>query len=294
MKKRLDQLLIEKGLIETRNKAQAVIMAGSVFIDGKNIDKAGTMIDVEAEIIVEQPFPYVSRGALKLEKAVSEFGLDFRNKVVCDIGSSTGGFTDFSLQNGAKKVFAIDVGTGQLAQKIREDERVVVMEKTDFRDLIFCDTSELKPCHSCERENQEALTGKCIVNSIDIFVCDVSFISLKKIIPKIAELINISRRSQSGTVAEEDKSVKELIRNSKPDTQYSTIEAILLIKPQFEVGRKEASRGKGVITDPDLHNKVIQEIQDCALDNNFKIKGIVPSPITGAKGNKEFLLYITK
>lgn len=238
MKKRLDQLIFDKGLVESRTKAQAVIMSGNVYVNGKKVDKVGTQVAEDVEICVKDPFPYVSRGALKLEKAFLEFGIDFEGKIICDIGSSTGGFTDFALQHGAKKVYAVDTGTGQLAQKIREDDRVVVMERTDFRDIELDE-------------------------KIDFFVCDVSFVSLKKIIPKIADL----------------------------SINYST-EAVLLIKPQFEVGKKEADRGKGVITDPELHEQVINEIQNNSIENGFRVKGIVPSPITGAKGNKEFLLWI--
>jgi 23S rRNA (cytidine1920-2'-O)/16S rRNA (cytidine1409-2'-O)-methyltransferase len=237
MKKRLDQLLFEKGLVESRTKAQGIIMSGNVYVDGRKVDKVGMQIAEDANICVKDPFPYVSRGALKLEKAVHEFGIKFDGKTVLDIGSSTGGFTDFALQNRAKKVFAVDVGTGQLAQKIREDERVEVYERTDFRDF----------------QAEE---------SIDIFVCDVSFISLKRIIPKIKEL-------------------------AKPGT-----EAVLLIKPQFEVGKKEADRGKGVIKDPEVREAVVKEIQDFAIEQGFQIKGIVPSPITGAKGNVEYLLWL--
>jgi 23S rRNA (cytidine1920-2'-O)/16S rRNA (cytidine1409-2'-O)-methyltransferase len=240
MKKRLDQFVFDKGLADSRTKAQALIMAGQVLVGGKVADKVGQMIDKEAEIELKEKFPYVSRGALKLQKAAQEFGIDFAGKVVVDIGSSTGGFTDFALQNGAKKVFAIDVGRGQLDQKLREDSRVVVMEKTDFRNV-----SEF-----AER--------------VDIFVCDVSFISLKRIIPKIAVLAE------------------------------SRVEVILLIKPQFEVGKKEADRGKGVIKDPHIRQEVVTEIQNFAKKTDFKVKKTTVSPITGAKGNIEYLLYLTK
>ena len=236
-KKRIDQILVDNGYVDSKNKAQALIMAGQVFAGGQMIEKSGIKVDDSIDILIKQLFPYVSRGALKLEKAFSEFNLNFKDKVICDIGSSTGGFTDFALQNGALKSYAIDVGTGQLAQKIREDSRVIVMEKTDFR-------------------NVDALPDK-----IDYFVCDVSFISLKKIIPKIKEL------AQSGA------------------------EAILLIKPQFEAGVKDVSKGKGVIRDEALRAKIVQEITDFAQAADFKVLGVTVSPITGAKGNVEFLLH---
>ncbi len=212
-------------------------MAGQVLVDGQISDKSGKMIVEDAEVIVREAFPYVSRGASKLEKAYIEFGLDFEGKTVCDIGSSTGGFTDFALQHGAVKVFAIDVGTGQLAQKIREDNRVVVMERTDFRDVL-------------------------LPEPIDIFVCDVSFISLKKIIPKIKMLA------------------------------IQPADIILLIKPQFEAGAKEVTKGKGIIRDETVRAEIVEEIQNFAVASGFTVAGLTESPITGAKGNVEYLLYL--
>jgi 23S rRNA (cytidine1920-2'-O)/16S rRNA (cytidine1409-2'-O)-methyltransferase len=244
MDKRLDVIISEKFGV-TRTKAQALIMAGQVYASGHQVSKAGMKYDEDAQICVKELFPYVSRGALKLEKAHQEFEIDFTDKVICDIGSSTGGFTDYALQHGAKKVFAIDVGTGQLAQKIREDDRVVVMEKTDFRNV-----GELP-------------------DNIDIFVCDVSFISLKKIIPKVAEII----------------------RKSRPETIRSA-QIILLIKPQFEAGVKDVSKGKGVIKDESLRQEIVGEIQSFAQQSGFSIAGLTESPITGAKGNVEYLLYL--
>ncbi len=238
MKKRIDLLLTEKGLAESRARAQAYLMSGQVFVDGQKVDKAGMIVEENAEIKVKEKFPYVSRGALKIEKAYKEFGLEFIGKIICDIGSSTGGFTDFALQNGAKKVFAIDVGRGQLDQKLREDPRVVVMEKTNFRDI-----SELP-------------------EKIDYFVCDVSFISLKKIIPQI-----------------------------KIIADYTT-EAALLIKPQFEVGKEVADKCKGVIKDEEIQQGVVEDIATFAEASGFKVKGLAESPITGAKGNKEFLIWL--
>ena len=150
MKIRLDQYLINNHLVDSRTKGQALIMAGEVLVDGQTIDKPGTKISTETKVIIREKFPYVSRGALKIEKAYQKFGIDFTDKIICDIGSSTGGFTDFVLQHGAQKVFAIDVGRGQLDQKIRNNQRVIVMERTDFRkveklpfkvDYFLCDVS---------------------------------------------------------------------------------------------------------------------------------------------------------
>lgn len=239
MKKRIDILLTEKGLVESRAKAQAFLLSGQVFVNSKRVDKAGTAVEENAEIKIKEKFPFVSRGALKLKKAYEEFGLNFDGKVICDIGSSTGGFTDLSLQNGAKKAYAIDVGWGQLDQKLREDSRVVVMEKTNFRDI-----DELP-------------------EEIDYFVCDVSFISLKKIIPKIKEIAN-----------------------------YPT-QAILLIKPQFEVGKETADKCKGVVKDEEVQKNVVEDITTFSEKLGFKVRGLTESPITGAKGNKEFLVWLT-
>jgi 23S rRNA (cytidine1920-2'-O)/16S rRNA (cytidine1409-2'-O)-methyltransferase len=238
MKKRLDILLVERGLSETRTKAQSLIMAGQVAIDNKVVDKPGAQVNYETEIVVKERFPYVSRGALKLEKAYNDFKINFEAKIVCDIGSSTGGFTDFALQHGAKKVFAIDVGRGQLDQKIREDSRVVSLERTDFREV------------------------RKLGDKIDYFLCDVSFISLKKILPKVKEL------------SENETSI------------------IALIKPQFEAGAKEVTRGKGVIKSEQVRNEIVSEIKNFAQDLGYKIEGLVESPIHGAKGNVEYLIYL--
>jgi 23S rRNA (cytidine1920-2'-O)/16S rRNA (cytidine1409-2'-O)-methyltransferase len=248
-------MLVDKGLASTKSKAQALIMSGLVFVNGQISDKSGRILPDDVHLSVKEVFPYVSRGALKLEKASQEFSLDFRGKTICDIGSSTGGFTDFALQNGATKVFAIDVGTGQLAQKIREDNRVIVMEKTDFRDVGI--------------QGSDPYQGPTLSEPIDMFVCDVSFISLKKIIPKIVEII----------------------QNSKLKTRNSA-ELVLLIKPQFEAGAKEVSRGKGVIKDEVLRQQIVTDIQTFAIEHNFKVIGVTESPITGAKGNVEYLLYL--
>ncbi len=245
MKIRIDQMLVDNGLVESKNKAQALIMAGQVFADGHMVSKAGTKLDTDSNVCVKELFPYVSRGALKLEKAYIEFNLNFNGKTLCDIGSSTGGFTDFALQNGAIRSYCVDVGTGQLAQKIREDSRVVTMEKTDFRDVL-------------------------LPEAIDIFVSDVSFISLKQIIPKIKSLVE-AQGSNAGQ-----------------------IDVVLLVKPQFEAGVKEVSRGKGVIRDEALRQEIVKDIRDFAKLTGFEFNGITESPITGAKGNVEYLLHLRR
>jgi 23S rRNA (cytidine1920-2'-O)/16S rRNA (cytidine1409-2'-O)-methyltransferase len=239
MKKiRLDQLLIERKIFPSREQAQRAVMAGDVFVSGTRVDRPAKMVDREVKIEVKEKFPYVSRGALKLKAAVEHFGINFNNKIVADIGASTGGFTDLALTLGAKQVFAIDVGYGQLAAKLRSDPRVFVMEKTNIRYL------------------------KSLPKSIDIFTIDVSFISLKLVLPVIKKLCQ------------------------------KKCEIVALIKPQFEASRSEVSKGHGVIKDPLIHQRVVAEIEKKALDLGFKKIGAIPSPILGPKGNREFLLYL--
>ncbi|MFA5197360.1 MAG: TlyA family RNA methyltransferase [Patescibacteria group bacterium] len=242
MKIRLDKIILEKELVRTIKEAQALIMTGRIIVNGKVCDKPGTLTPKDAEVIIKEKFPYVSRGALKIEKAYQEFNLNFMDKIVCDIGSSTGGFTDFVLQHGAKQVFAIDVGHGQLDQKLREDKRVAVMERTDFRKVVK------------------------LPESIDYFLCDVSFISLKKMLPHI----------------------KQLTANSQQPKAY----IIALIKPQFEASDKEVARGKGIIKSEQLRLEIIEEIKNFAQDLGFEIQGLAESPIRGTKGNVEYLLYL--
>lgn len=236
MKKRLDLLISEKEKI-SRQKAQALIMAGDILVNGIKVIKPGQDIDEKSEIDIKQKFPYVSRGALKLKEAAEEFKIDFKNKVVADIGASTGGFTDFALQSGAKKVYAIDTGYGQIDQKLRDDSRVVLMEKTNIKNV------------------------KTLPEKIDFFVVDVSFISLKQVIPVLKEI-------------------------------DSKAKVIALIKPQFEMGKDIADKTKGVIRDPEIQMKAVEKIGRFAEDIGYKVSGLAESPITGAKGNKEFLIYL--
>jgi 23S rRNA (cytidine1920-2'-O)/16S rRNA (cytidine1409-2'-O)-methyltransferase len=245
MKKRLDILVSEKMGV-SRSKAQGYIMAGRVFVNDRAATKAGLEFDESDVIEITEVSPYVSRGAEKLEGATKEFEIDFKNKIVCDVGASTGGFTDFALQNGAKKVYAIDVGYGQLDKKLRDDKRVINMERTNIRNI-----NELP-------------------EKIDIFVIDVSFISLKKILPQV---ITVNKNS------------KLKIKN---------YDVVALIKPQFEVGKKIADKYKGVIKDKKIQEEVLEDIKKFAQDLDYIIKGVTTSPIKGAKGNAEFLLYLLK
>lgn len=240
MKKRADVILFEKGLVESREKGKRVIMEGSVFVGTERIHKPGQKLDEDIDIrIKENPNIYVSRGGLKLEKSIESFNLNFKDKVSMDIGASTGGFTDCMLKNGAKKVFAIDVGYGQLDWKLRNDPRVVVMERRNIRYV--------------ERED--------IGEWIDFVSIDVSFISLKLVLPV----------------------AKKLLQDNG--------EIVALIKPQFEAGRENVGK-KGIIRDKNIHFQVIREIVDFCVEIDLSPNDLTYSPITGATGNIEFLIYL--
>ena len=242
MKERLDTLLVSRGLSESREKAKATIMAGLVFVRNQRVDKAGTKIDVEAEIIVKgNPIPYVGRGGLKLEKALSAFPIDLQGAVMMDIGASTGGFTDCALQNGARKVYAVDVGYGQLAWKLRTDERVINMERTNIRNVTLEDLGE----------------------AVDFISIDVSFISLLKIMPAVVPLLK-----ENGTM-------------------------VTLIKPQFEAGREHVGKG-GIVRDRDIHRYVIRHVTNGIAAEGLSPLALTFSPIKGAEGNIEYLLYSRK
>ncbi len=242
MKKRLDILVYEKGFAESREKAKAIIMAGQVYVDNQKADKCGTAYDENANIEVRgSVLKYVSRGGLKLEKAIDNFGLDLNGAVAMDIGASTGGFTDCMLQNGAKKVYSIDVGYGQLAWKLRTDERVVNLERTNMRKV----------------------TREQVPDAIDFFSVDVSFISLRLILPVARELM------------------------------AENAEAVCLIKPQFEAGREKVGK-KGVVRDPSVHVEVVRGIFDFCLQSGFDVLNLDFSPIKGPEGNIEYLIHLKK
>ncbi len=240
---RLDVYLTEKGLTTSRERAKSLIMAGQVYIKNQKCDKAGTMLDeneTEVEIRGEQ-LKYVSRGGLKLEKAMEQFPIVLKDKVTMDIGASTGGFTDCMLQNGAKKVFAVDVGYGQFAWKLRQDPRVVNMERTNIR----------------------YVTPEDIGETIDFASIDVSFISLKLVLPTAYNLL-----SDDG-------------------------EIVALIKPQFEAGRGQVGK-KGVVRDKNIHFEVVRTVLDFATENGFSVLGLSYSPIKGPEGNIEYLAFLKK
>lgn len=241
-KERLDILLVDRGIITSRERAKTSIMAGKVFVDGRRVDKAGEKVPVTANIEYKgEKLPYVSRGGLKLEKAMKNFPITLKGKICMDIGASTGGFTDCMLQNGASKVFSIDVGYGQFAWKLRTDERVVCMERTNIRYVKPEDLGEL----------------------VDFASIDVSFISLKKIMPATVELLK-----DNG-------------------------EVVALIKPQFEAGKEKVGK-KGVVRDIEVHKEVVFGIIDYLIEHNLNVLGVSYSPIKGPEGNIEYLVYFTK
>ena len=240
-KERLDVLMTELGLCDSRSRAQALIMSGEVYVDGQKCDKAGTQISEDARIEVRgNACPYVSRGGLKLEKALRDFGVDPTGCVCSDSGASTGGFTDCLLQKGAKKVFAIDVGYGQLAWAIRNDPRVVCMERTNIR----------------------YVTPEQLGEPLDLSVVDVSFISLRIVLPAIKALL-------------------------KPTGQI-----VCLIKPQFEAGKDKVGK-KGVVRDPKVHEEVLNGFLALAAGLGMTVRNLTFSPVKGPEGNIEFLGHLS-
>ncbi len=257
MKKvRLDNLLVEKGLVESREKAKALILEGNVLVNEIKADKPGTFINPDASLKVLHKMPYVSRGGLKLEAPLKNFKIDANDKIAMDVGASTGGFTDCLLQHGAKKVYAVDVGYGQLDWKLRNDQRVILLEKTNIRYLDEAVRDQGSGIRGQELED-------LIKNNIDIATVDVSFISLLKVIPKITEFL-------------------------KKDG-----EIIALIKPQFEVGRKDVGKG-GVVKDESKRLEVIEKISKEADNMGLEVKGVIKSPLVGPKGNIEYFIYLKR
>jgi len=240
-KARIDQTLVERGFFASRERAQRAIMAGEVRVGDRVFAKAAELIEIDAPISIVQPPQFASRGALKLGGALDFFGVEVKGKIALDIGSSTGGFTDCLLQRGAAKLFAVDVGHGQLAWKLRNDPRVTVMEKVNARFLSRDEIPEV----------------------VDLCVIDVSFISLTLILPRAFVLI-----APEGMI-------------------------LALIKPQFELQRKDVGRG-GIVREPALHEKAQQKIVKFVEEANYHVVGLVPSTITGTDGNQEFFICIRK
>lgn len=241
-KTRLDVAVFEQGYAPSREKAKAIIMAGIVYVNNQKVDKAGFELK-EGDVLEVRgkTLQYVSRGGLKLEKAMQEFPITLDGKICMDVGASTGGFTDCMLQNGAVKVYSVDVGYGQLAWKLRTDERVVNLERTNFR----------------------YATREQIPDEIDFASVDVSFISLKHILPNLNTLL------------------------------ASDGQAVCLIKPQFEAGKEKVGK-KGVVRDLNVHLEVVENVINLAVENGFSVMGLQFSPIKGPEGNIEYLIYLNK
>ncbi|MFC1962673.1 TlyA family RNA methyltransferase [Chloroflexota bacterium] len=236
-RQRLDTLLVKKGLAESRSKAQALILAGEVIADGKVFSHPAMLVTEKTTVqLLEKPL-YVSRGGIKLISALEQFNLDVAHKIAIDVGSSTGGFTDCLLQRGVSRVYAIDVGYGQLDYRLRNDQRVAVMERVNARYPFF------------------------MPEKADLATIDLSFISAEKVIP------NITRHLKKGG------------------------SLILLLKPQFEAGREEVGRG-GVVKNPQVHARVLGHLVAWAVSRNFRLGGLIPSPILGPAGNREFLIWL--
>ena len=242
MKKRLDLILVERELFETREKAKREIMAGNVIVNEQVETKAGPMFmdNDKLKIRIKDKLKYVSRGGLKLEKAIKTWDLDFKDKLVLDIGASTGGFTDCALQNGAKCVYSVDVGKNQLDWKLRNDERVLSLEEMHIKDL-----------------KQEDINNE----KVNFIVIDVSFISLTKVIPYFKKFL-----AKTGKI-------------------------VMLVKPQFEVGREKIGRN-GVVENEEYHDEAIKQIISFSKEGGYELLGVEDSPIRGTKGNKEFLMLL--
>jgi 23S rRNA (cytidine1920-2'-O)/16S rRNA (cytidine1409-2'-O)-methyltransferase len=240
-KLRLDQLIAQRGLAENRHKAKALIMAGLVEVNGRGADKPGRLFSPSVSISLKKGAPYVSRGGEKLEAALEHFSIDVRNKVLLDVGASTGGFTHCLLRHGARRVVAVDVGYGQLDWKLRNDSRVLVLERTNIRHL--------------KREDIAFPTEGAVI--------DVSFISLRLVVPVVSLL---------------------LVRKAF---------IVTLIKPQFEVGKGKVGKG-GVVRDPGLHRDVIHRLSVFFKNSDWTVEGCISSPLLGPKGNREFLMYLTR
>lgn len=239
---RLDRLLVERGLAQSRERAKALIMAGRVLVDENRVEKPGAQVRFNAQVRLKgEDFPFVSRGGTKLEKALEVFGIDPKGKRVIDVGASTGGFTDCLLQRGASKVFAVDVGYGQLAWKLQQDPRVVSLERRNIRYLEFHEIGE----------------------RVDLIVVDTSFISVRKFLGRLCRMIK-------------DRG-----------------DMVILLKPQFEVGKGEVEKG-GIVRDPEKHTRVVEGVRQWAEEIGLRVKGVVESPLRGTKGNREFFVHFVR
>ena len=289
-KLRADQLLVDRGLAESRARAQALILAGLVFSGERKLDKAGQALAEDAPLEVRgREHPWVSRGGIKLAHALDHFAWDVRGAVALDVGASTGGFTDVLLQRGAAKIFAVDVGTNQLAWKLRQDPRVVVHERTNARYL----TSEIIP------------------EPVDLIVCDASFISLAKVLDRALDFATADGRLialvKPQFEAGRDEIVTDPIDLIVADASFISLAKVLdtalgfarpggrliaLVKPQFEAERDEVGKG-GVVRDPAVHERVCAQVAEWLGSRGWQVIGMTPSPIKGPEGNVEFLIAAT-
>ncbi|MGD1075996.1 MAG: TlyA family RNA methyltransferase [Thermodesulfovibrionales bacterium] len=240
MKERLDMLLLKRGIVASRERAKALIMEGKILVNTRAVTKAGAPIDADAHIeLTGRDMPFVSRGGLKLDAAIEYFGVDLRDATAMDVGSSTGGFTDCMLQRGAKRVYCVDVGYGQLSWSLRNDPRIMLLERTNIRYL--------------EKEK--------IPDSIDFASIDLSFISLQKVLATVAEFMR-----HEGVI-------------------------LALVKPQFEVGRREVGKG-GIVRDEEQRMAAVTAIEEYAAAIGLRVMGVFRSPVLGQKGNQEYFLYM--
>lgn len=257
-KVRVDVLMVERGLVESRSKAQRLVMAGQVRADGQVVLKPSANVETGASLEVDDGPPYVSRGGEKLEFALRSFSVEVGGRVCADVGASTGGFTDCLLQHGAARVYAVDVGKGILHWRLRQDPRVVVMERTNARYL-----------------------GR-LPEPVDLVTIDASFISLKLLLTVVSGWFTGGQTAQADAAG---------LDHASDRSRIGTV--IALVKPQFEIGRKEAAKGDGVIRDPLLHRKVLQEVLGFAQQAGYRVAGLVRSPLVGPKGNVEFLAVLS-
>jgi 23S rRNA (cytidine1920-2'-O)/16S rRNA (cytidine1409-2'-O)-methyltransferase len=251
MKRRIDQLLVERGLAESRHKAQALLLAGQILVEGQKVEKPGQLVDSESQILVLRQPRFVSRAGGKLQAALDHFQIPVAGRVCADLGASTGGFTDCLLQNGARQVFAFDVGKGQLAWKLQSDPRVVIRDQFNVRTISAAD----------------------LPDDISVISMDLSFISVTKVLPALKEALSQRREF------------------AKREYLEPEIDAIVLVKPQFEVGKGEVGKG-GIVRDSAKRNRALEAVEQFARQAGFRVVGSIPSPVLGAEGNREFLLYL--
>jgi 23S rRNA (cytidine1920-2'-O)/16S rRNA (cytidine1409-2'-O)-methyltransferase len=251
MRKRIDLLLVERDLAESRHKAQALLLAGQILVEGQKVEKPGQLVDSESEIRVLRQSPFVSRAGAKLEAALDHFQISVADRVCADLGASTGGFADCLLQHGARQVFAFDVGKGQLAWKLQSDPRVVIRDQFNVRRISAAD----------------------LPDDISLISIDLSFISVTKVLPSLKEALSKKREHAKGECLE------------------LGMDVIVLVKPQFEVGRGEVGKG-GIVRDAVKRKQALEAVEGFARRTGFRVIGSIPSPVPGAEGNREFLLYL--